>query len=76
MTRPERYQTVSRCVDVLDGGEASEPYYRDEHGEKITDKNTLKKIIADYVFNNPYDIIKKRKRVTREERIQTAYPLI
>jgi len=60
MTRPERYQTVSRCVDVLDGGEASEPYYRDEHGEKITDKNTLKKIIADYVFNNPYDIIKKR----------------
>ena len=60
MTRPDRYKTVSRCVDVLDGGAASEPYYRDEHGERITDKNTLKKIIEDYVFNNPCVIIKKR----------------
>jgi len=59
MTRPERYQTVSRCVDVLDGGAASEPYYRDEHGERITDKNTLKKIIADYKFNNQRGIISK-----------------
>jgi len=42
MTRPERYQTVSRCVDILDGGEASEPYYRDEHGERITDADTIR----------------------------------
>ena len=59
MTRPERYKTVLRCVDILDGGEASEPYYRDEHGNRIADKKTLKKIIEDYVFNNPYDIIGK-----------------
>jgi len=59
MTRPDRYKTVSRCVDVLDGGAASEPYYRDEHGERITDKNTLKKIIADYKFNNQRGIISK-----------------
>ena len=61
MIRPDRYQTVSRCVDVLDGGEASEPYYRDEHGNRITDKKTLKTIIEDYDFNNPYVIIKKEK---------------
>ncbi len=59
MIRPDRYQTVSRCVDILDGGEASEPYYRDEHGNRITDKKTLKTIIEDYVFYNPYDIIGK-----------------
>lgn len=59
MTRPERYQTVSRCVDILDGGEAGEPYYRDEHGERITDKKALKTIIADYKFNNQRGIISK-----------------
>jgi len=61
MTRPERYKTVSRCVDILDGGEASEPYYRDEHGNRITNKKTLKTISEDYNFNNPYVIIKKEK---------------
>lgn len=61
MIRAERYQTVSRCVDILDGGEASEPYYRDEHGDRITDKKTLKTISVDYNFNNPYVIIKKEK---------------
>ena len=61
MIRPDRYQTVSRCVDILDGGEASEPYYRDEHGNRITDKKTLKTISVDYNFNNPYVIIKKEK---------------
>ncbi len=60
MTRPERYQTVSRCVDVLPGGTFGEPYYRDEHGNRITDKKTLKTIIKDYDFNNPCVIIKKR----------------
>jgi len=40
MTGPERYRIVSRCVDILDGGEASEPYYRDEHGEQITSRIT------------------------------------
>ena len=59
MTRPDRYKTVSRCVDVLDGGAASEPYYRDEHGNRITDKKALKTVIEDYVFYNPYDIIGK-----------------
>ena len=61
MIRPDRYQTVSRCVDILDGGEASEPYYRDEHGNRITDKKTLKTISEDYNFNNSCVIIKKRK---------------
>ncbi len=42
MIRAERYQTVSRCVDILDGGEASEPYYRDAHGERITDADTIR----------------------------------
>ena len=42
MTRPERYQTVSRCVDILDGGESSEPYFRDAHGERITDADTIR----------------------------------
>jgi len=60
MTRPNHYKTVSCCVDILDGGEASEPYYRDEHGNRITDKKTLKTIIEDYDFNNPCVIIKKR----------------
>ena len=59
MNRPDRYKTVSRCVDILDGGEASEPYYRDEHGNRITDKKTLKTISEDYNFNNPCVIIGK-----------------
>jgi len=42
MTRPNHYKTVSRCVDILDGGEASEPYYRDAHGERITDADTIR----------------------------------
>jgi len=46
MTRPNHYKTVSRCVDVLPGGTFGEPYYRDEHGNRITDKKTLKTIIA------------------------------